>query len=321
MNKSANKSANKSGHKVAVLVPCLNEEVAIQKVVLDFKTVLPNAYIYVYDNGSTDQTFSKALDAGAIVKSHQIRGKGNVVRRMFADIQADIYVLVDGDGTYDSKTAPLMIEALIQQQLDMVSAVRELKPEAKAAYRPGHQWGNRLFTRMINLLFNQKSSKGMGDLLSGYRVFSRRFVKSFPIASHGFEIETELSIHAMQLDMPVLEILSPYDERPEGSVSKLSTYKDGFKILKMVFRLLEQEKPFLFFGWIAAVLFMLGFIAAIPVIETYWQTGLVPRIPTAILSTGLILLSFLSFFSGLILHSVAMSRKEAKQLAYLRYEF
>jgi glycosyltransferase involved in cell wall biosynthesis len=306
--------------KVAVLVPCLNEEVAIQKVIADFKTALPNALIYVYDNGSTDGTVSRALSAGAEVRSHHIRGKGNVVRRMFADIQADIYVLVDGDGTYDASTAPRMIEALVEQKLDMVSAVRELKAEAKSAYRPGHQWGNRLFTRMINLLFCQRSSRGMGDLLSGYRVFSNRFVKTFPIASHGFEIETELAIHALQLDLPLLEIPSPYDERPVGSVSKLSTYQDGFRILNMVFRLLEQEKPFLFFGWIAFVLFILGLLAAIPVIETYWETGLVPRIPTAILSTGLMLLSFLSFFSGLILHSVAMSRKEAKQLAYLSYE-
>jgi glycosyltransferase involved in cell wall biosynthesis len=307
-------------YKIAVLVPCLNEEVAIEQVILDFKAALPNAIIYVYDNGSTDQTLARALGAGSMARSHKIRGKGNVVRRMFADIQADIYVLVDGDGTYDAKTSPLMIEALIKQQLDMVSAVRELKPEAKVAYRPGHQFGNWLFTRLINLLFNQKSSAEMGDLLSGYRVFSKRFIKSFPIASHGFEIETELSIHALQLEMPILDVTSPYDERPAGSVSKLSTYKDGFRILKMVFRLLEQEKPFLFFGLIALVFIILGLGASIPVMQTYWQTGLVPRFPTAMLSTGLILLSFLSFFSGLILHSVAMSRKEAKQLAYLSHE-
>jgi glycosyltransferase involved in cell wall biosynthesis len=299
--------------KIAVLIPCFNEAVAIAKVVQAFQAALPQALIYVYDNNSTDETALIAKQAGAQVRHHKIKGKGNVVRRMFADISADIYVLVDGDATYEAKTAPLMINELVKNQLDMVSAVREMQSEK--AYRPGHQWGNKILTKSINLLFGEAS-----DLLSGYRVFSKRFVKSFPVLSGGFEIETELSVHALQLKLPTGEVPSPYYERGEGSVSKLSTYKDGFRILKMIFRLLEQEKPFLFFGSLALVFFVVGLGFGIPLIATYFHTGLVPKFPTAILSTGLILLSFLSFFCGLILNSVAMSRKEVKQLAYLSYD-
>ncbi len=304
-------------NRVAVLIPCLNEEASIVAVIEEFRQVLPELQIYVYDNGSSDQTVSKAKHAGALVRSHPIRGKGNVVRRMFADIEADIYCLVDGDGTYDAKTLPLMIEALTQQKLDMVSAIRELKSEK--AYRPGHQWGNRCFTGLINRLFGTRDNQ-ISDLLSGYRVFSKRFVKTFPVISQGFEIETELVIHALQLSIPYSEIPSSYYERKKGSSSKLSTYKDGIRILKMVCRLLEQEKPFLFFGLIALILFICGLSLGIPLIMTYLKIGLVPKFPTAILSTGLIVLAFLNFFSGLILHSLAVLRKEMKQLAYLSYE-
>jgi glycosyltransferase involved in cell wall biosynthesis len=298
--------------KVAVLIPCFNEAIAIAQVIRDFQAALPSALIYVYDNNSTDETAAVAKQAGALVRHHPIKGKGNVVRRMFSDISADIYVLVDGDATYEAKTAPAMIKQLVESQLDMVSAVRAMQSEK--AYRPGHQWGNKVLTQTINLLFGQAS-----DLLSGYRVFSRRFVKSFPVLSGGFEIETELSVHALQLKLPVGEIPSPYYERVEGSVSKLSTYKDGLRILKMIFRLLEQEKPFLFFGCLALIFFVAGLLFGLPVIATYFHTGLVLKFPTAILSTGLILLSFLNFFCGLILDSVAASRKELKQLVYLSY--
>ena len=296
---------------IAVLVPCYNEEAAIGRVVADFKAALPQAEIYVYDNNSRDRTADVAAAAGAIVRREPLQGKGNVVRRMFADIDADAYVLVDGDDTYHAPSAPALVAKLFDEQLDMVNAAR--KTEIEAAYRPGHRFGNVVLTTLVTAIFGHRTE----DMLSGYRVFSRRFAKSFPSLSAGFEIETELTVHALELRMPLAEVVTPYKDRPVGSVSKLSTFRDGFRILWLIGKLVKEERPVQFFGIGALFLAILSLVIVKPVFVTYLQTGLVPRLPTAVLATGLMLLAFLSLACGLILDTVTRGRREMKRLAYL----
>ena len=297
--------------EVAVLVPCYNEERAIAKVVADFRGALPDARVYVYDNNSTDHTVAAAKDAGAVVRREAHQGKGYVVRRMFNDIEADIYVLVDGDATYDAPSARAMIDRLLADRLDMVVASRVDREEA--AYRPGHRFGNRLLTGFVAHIFG----RAFTDILSGYRVFSRRFVKSFPILSGGFEIETELTVHALELELPVGEVATPYYSRPSGSASKLNTWQDGFRILWTVLKLYRAERPLSLFGSLGIALAIMAIGLAIPIFITYVQEGLVPRLPTAVLSTGLIVLASLSIAVGLILDTVTRGRREAKLMAYL----
>jgi glycosyltransferase involved in cell wall biosynthesis len=296
---------------IAVLIPCFNEASTIPKVIMDFRRVLPKATIFVYDNASTDDTSRLAREAEGVVRQEPLRGKGNVVRRMFADIEADVYVLVDGDDTYDANIVPKMIERLLEDSLDMVSGARV--SEVEAAYRSGHRFGNRLLTGVVALLFGNRLS----DLLSGYRVFSRRFVKSFPALSAGFEIETEFSIHALQLRMPLSEVATRYKERPEGSSSKLNTFRDGFRILRSILLLVRAEKPFAFFATVAVVFAGTSIALGTPVVFEYFHTGLVPRMPTALLAAALMILSFLSLTCGLILETVSRGRVEIKRLAYL----
>ena len=297
--------------KIAVLVPCYNEEAAIGKVVADFSAALPDAAIYVYDNNSKDRTVEVAIGAGAIVRREQHQGKGRVVRRMFMDVDADIYVMVDGDATYDAPSARGMIDKLVTERLDMVCAVRI--DQEQAAYRLGHRAGNKLLTGFVANVFGQS----FNDMLSGYRVFSRRFVKSFPVLSGGFEIETELTVHALELELPVGEVETPYYARPEGSMSKLSTYRDGWRILRTVLKLYRSERPLPFFGAIGAALGLISIGLAIPLLVTYYYQGVVPRLPTAVLSTGLMVLASLSVACGLVLDTVTRGRRELKLLAYL----
>jgi glycosyltransferase involved in cell wall biosynthesis len=300
-----------SRYDVAVLVPCYNEERAIAKVVADFRSALPQATIYVYDNNSTDGTVEAASKAGAVVRRETHQGKGHVVRRMFNDIEADIYVLVDGDATYDAPSAPAMIAKLTEDRLDMVVASRV--DRETAAYRRGHRTGNFMLTSFVAHIFG----RAFTDILSGYRAFSRRFVKSFPILSGGFEIETELTVHALELELPVGEIATPYYSRPLGSASKLSTWHDGFRILWTVLKLYRAERPLSLFGAFGIALIIMSIGLAIPIVITYVQEGIVPRLPTAVLSTGLVLLGFLSIACGLILDTVTRGRREAKLIAYL----
>ncbi len=297
--------------RIAVLLPCFNEEAAIAKVIAGFKKALPGAAVYVYDNNSRDGTIAKARKAGAIVRAERMQGKGHVVRRMFADVDADIYVMADGDLTYDPKAAPAMVELLLKDELDMVVGTRQ--HEAKEAYRGGHVIGNRLFTGLLARLFGRSFS----DIFSGYRVFSRRFVKSFPVLSEGFEIETEISVHALELRMPVGEVATAYGSRPEGSESKLSTFRDGWRILKTIATLYRIERPVLFYGGIGALLLVAAVILSVPLVLTYLDTGLVPRFPTAILVTGMVIIAVLCFFAGLILDTVTRGRREMRRLAYL----
>ena len=297
--------------RVAVLVPCFNEEAAVATVVADFQKALPSAAIYVYDNNSTDRTVAVARDAGATVRSERRQGKGHVVRRMFADIDADIYVLVDGDATYDAASVPKMIDMLASEHLDMVVGLRV--DQAQAAWRPGHRTGNWLLTSFLAAVFG----KAFKDILSGYRVFSRRFVKSFPVLSDGFEIETELSVHALELALPTAEVETPYFARPEGSVSKLNTWRDGFRILSTILKLYRSEKPLGFFAAIGGFIGLVSVSLAIPVFVTYLELGVVPRLPTAVLSMGLMVLAMLSVASGLVLDTVTRGRREMKLLAYL----
>ena len=301
------------GPKVAVILPCYNEEAAIAQTVADFRAALPTADIYVYDNNSSDRTIEVAADAGAIVRSEKMQGKGNVVRRMFADIEADIYIMADGDATYEAAAAPRLVRRLVEEQLDMVVGAR--KTEVEAAYRSGHRLGNALLTGILARLFG----RSFNDILSGYRVFSRRFVKSFPVLSQGFEIETEISVHALELKMPVAEEVTEYSARPEGSESKLSTYRDGFRILRTMATLFRMERPVLFFGAIAGFLALTAIILAVPLAITYVETGLVPRLPTAVLATGLMLLASLNLFAGMILDTVVRGRRELRRLAYLGF--
>ena len=297
-----------------MLVPCYNEEAAIGKVVADFRAALPEAAIYVYDNNSTDRTVEAAARAGAVVRREKHQGKGHVVRRMFTDIDADIYVLVDGDATYDAPSARAMIGKLVAERLDMVCAVRVDREEA--AYRPGHRAGNRLLTGFVAHVFGQSSAHRFHRHAVGYRVFSRRFVKSFPVLSGGFEIETELTVHALELELPVGEMRTPYYSRPQGSASKLSTWRDGFRILRTMLQLYRAERPLPLFTAIGIALAIVAIGIAIPIFITYLQEGTVPRLPTAVLSTGLMLLAFLSIACGLILDTVTRGRREMKLLAY-----
>lgn len=299
--------------RIAVLLPCYNEAAAVAQTVAGFRSALPGAVIYVYDNNSSDATRETAEAAGAIVRTERMQGKGHVVRRMFADIDADIYVMADGDATYDAAAAPALIARLVEEKLDMVVGARV--PEQDLAYRRGHVMGNRLLTGMLARLFGRSFT----DILSGYRVFSRRFVKSFPLLSAGFEIETEISVHALELRMPVAEVETAYFARPEGSASKLSTYGDGFRILGTIATLYRTERPLLFFGAIGALLLAVALVLAAPLAVTYADTGLVPRFPTAILATGLTILASLCAFAGLILDTVVRGRREMKRLAYLAH--
>ena len=295
--------------KIAVLVPCYNEEAAITKVVADFRAALPAATIYVYDNNSRDATVARATAAGAVVRTEARQGKGNVVRRMFADIEADIYVLVDGDDTYDAASAGAMVEKLTAEGADLLTA-RRIHTEA-SAYRPGHVFGNKLLTGLTATLFNVH----MPDMLSGYRIFSRRFVKSFPFTAEGFAIETELTIHAVRLMMPMTELDTPYKERPVGSVSKLNTWRDGFRILSMIFYLLREERPLLFFTALAVLFAVVSVLIGAPVLAEFFQTREVPRLPTAVLSMVLMVIAFLAVTAGMILDTVTRGRWEAKRMA------
>ena len=300
-----------AGPAIAVILPCYNEEAAIDATVRGFREALPAARIYVYDNNSSDRTAEVARAAGAEVRTERMQGKGHVVRRMFADIEADVYVMADGDATYDAAAAPALVRQLVDEQLDMVVGARE--SEVQAAYRRGHRFGNALLTGILGRIFGRT----FNDILSGYRVFSRRFVKSFPVLSTGFEIETEISVHALELKMPVGEVVTRYAARPEGSTSKLSTCRDGWRILRTIAILVRIERPMLFFGAIGAFLLALAFVLATPLAITYAETGLVPRLPTAVLATGLVILAFLNGFCGLILDTVVRGRREVRRLAYL----
>jgi len=297
--------------RLAVLVPCYNEEVAVATVVRDFRAALPHAAIYVYDNNSRDRTVEVARAAGAIVRGEPLQGKGNVVRRMFADIEADVYVLVDGDATYHAASASTMVDRLVRERLDMVVGCRV--DSEQAAYRAGHRLGNALFSGSVARLFGNRFT----DILSGYRVFSRRFVKSFPALAKGFEIETELTVHALELRMPIAEMNTPYGARPPGSQSKLSTFRDGFRIMLMMAALYKDERPLQCFSIVFGALAVVSVLLAVPVIQTYMETGLVPRFPTAILATGIMLLGFLSLTCGFILDTVTHGRRELKRLSYL----
>jgi glycosyltransferase involved in cell wall biosynthesis len=299
--------------RIAVLLPCYNEEAAIGATVAGFRAALPSAIVYVYDNNSRDRTRELAAEAGAVVRTERQQGKGHVVRRMFADIDADVFVMADGDLTYDATAARPMVDLLLGDQLDMVVGTR--RHEEKHAYRGGHVLGNRLFNGLLSGLFGRSFS----DIFSGYRVFSRRFVKSFPVLSEGFEIETEMSVHALELRMPVGEVETSYAARPEGSQSKLSTYGDGWRILKTIGTLYRVERPVLFYGTVSVLLLIAAVLLAVPLVRTYLQTGLVPRFPTAILVTGMVIVAVLCFFAGLILDTVTRGRREVRRLAYLAF--
>jgi glycosyltransferase involved in cell wall biosynthesis len=301
-----------AGLEVAVLIPCYNEAVAIGDVVRGFRAALPAARIFVYDNNSKDDTVRVGQEAGAIVRREPWQGKGNVVRRMFSDIEADLYVLVDGDGTYDAPSVSKLIAVLLEQRLDMVVGARVA--QAMGAYRPGHRFGNAMLTGLVSKIFG----RSIRDMLSGYRVFTRRFVKSFPAMSSGFEIETELSVHALELRMKIAEIDTPYGERPQGSISKLSTYRDGWRILKLVAHLVKEERPADFFGAAFLALLIVSLGLGMPLVMEFAQTGLVPRLPTALLATGIMVLAFLMLTCGIILETVTTARREMKRLAYLQ---
>ncbi len=301
---------------MALIVPCYNEEVAIAKVITDFRRSMPSLDIYVFDNNSTDRTKEIALREGVSVIHVALPGKGNVVRRIAADVAADIYVMVDGDATYDATAVVSMVDKLIDENLDMVVGCRQTAPDVSAAaYRNGHQWGNRLFTQMVLRIFGGSFT----DMLSGYRVFSKRFLKSTPILSRGFEIETELTVSALELRAPYGEVMTPYGARLEGSESKLSTYKDGLRISWAIFRLFICERPLAFFGMGALLLALFAIVLAIPVFSEYLAIGLVPRLPTALLCASLMICAGLSFLAGLILDNVVRGRQEVKRLAYLSY--
>jgi glycosyltransferase involved in cell wall biosynthesis len=297
-----------------VLVPCHNEAATVAQVVADFAGALPGAAIWVFDNRSTDDTAARAAAAGALVRRAPIRGKGNVVRRMFSDVEADVYLLVDGDGTYDAAAAPMLVGRLIEDGLDMVSAAR-VSTEAEA-FRAGHRFGNRALSGAVRMVFGRQFE----DMLSGYRAFSRRFVKSFPAHSHGFEIETELTVHTLQMRLPAAEVEAPYGARPEGSESKLSTFRDGWRILRMISLMVREERPMQFFGVAGLVALVLAALLAAPVLAGYLKTGLVPRLPTLVVAVGLAVVALLSFACGLILDTVARARLEQRRLAYLALE-
>ena len=304
-------AASDSPPRIAVLVPCFNEAATVAQVVRDFRQALPEAEIFVFDNDSTDGTAEIARGAGAEVRREERKGKGNVVRRMFADIEADLYVMVDGDATYDASAAPRLVSTALAGGYDLVNVARHAT--GQGAYRPGHRFGNRLLTGIVGRVFGTRTS----DMLSGYKLFSRRFVKSFPARSAGFEIETELMIHALELGIPIAEISAPYGERPDDSQSKLRTWRDGFLILRLIGQLIRRERPLEFFAAGALVLALASIGLALPVVLEFWRTGLVPRLPTAVLSAALMLSALLAFAVGLILEAITHSRRELKRLAYL----
>lgn len=302
------------GQNIALIVPCFNEEAAIEAVVTGFRAAMPEIDVFVLDNNSSDCTIEVARKVGAKVVSVPLRGKGNVVRRMFADVDADLYVMVDGDATYDASAVRLLVDKLLDEHLDMVVGCRQVEGSvAGEAYRRGHQWGNRMLTQSVVSIFGGSFT----DMLSGYRVFSRRYAKSFPALSHGFETETELTVHALELRMPYGEVMTAYGARPEGSVSKLSTYRDGWRILKTIGRLYVRERPFAFFGIFALILALASVLLSLPLLVEYLRDGLVPRLPTAVLSASMMLSALLSFACGLILDNVTCGRQETKRLAYL----
>lgn len=303
-----------SGAKIAVILPCLNEALAIGQTLDELRTALPQAYLHVFDNHSTDGTSAVAKAHGATVSNVTLRGKGNVIRRMFADVEADVYVMVDGDATYDPAQLQAHVDLLLAQRLDMIVGCRVDDGLNPQTYRPGHRWGNMALTRSVSSLFGGQFT----DMLSGYRIFSRRYVKSFPAMSQGFEIETELNVHALELRMPCAEVNILYRSRPEGSTSKLSTFRDGWHILKTILKLFVSERPLAFFALLAGLLALVAIGITVPLAITYIQTGLVPRFPTAVLATGLMLCAMLSLVCGAVLHTVTMGRREVKQLAYLR---
>ncbi|MBX3487233.1 MAG: glycosyltransferase [Candidatus Paracaedibacteraceae bacterium] len=296
--------------KLAVLIPCYNEEAAIPSVVKEFQKTLPDAEIYVYDNNSTDKTTEAATKAGAIVRFEPLQGKGNVVRRMFSDIEADIYLMIDGDGSYDIPSAPKMINLLKENNLDMVVGTRD---DSKGVHRAGHAFGNKIFNLILKLCFGGKFS----DIFSGYRVFSKRFVKSFPALTRGFDIESEISIHSLELNLPCAEIPTPFHERFEGTHSKLSTVKDGFKILWRILSLLKEVRPFYLFGMISLFFAIVGTGLFIPILSQYLESGLVPKMPTLIVVTGIFVIAALNLFTGIILGSISSTKREIKKLFYL----
>jgi glycosyltransferase involved in cell wall biosynthesis len=296
---------------VAILIPCFNEAQTIRDVVAEFRGAVPSAKIYVYDNNSTDETASIAAAAGATVRQEKRQGKGNVVRRMFADIEADVFVLVDGDGTYDAAAAPSLVEKLLIENLDFVNATRVAT--AAGSYPAGHRFGNWMLSRLVRAIFGPQFS----DMLSGYKALSRRFVKSFPAMSEGFETETELAVHALELRIPCAEVHTAYKQRPEGSQSKLRTYRDGMRILTLIARLVKDERPLQFFALISLLLYVIAGFLIVPVLVTFAETGLVPRLPTAVLALGLVILGTLSFLVGLILDMTTRTRQEIKRLLYL----
>ena len=302
-----------AGVRIAALLPCYNEAGAIAQTVAECRTALPQAAIYVYDNNSSDGSREIAAAAGAIVRQVRQQGKGHVVRRMFADVDADIYIMADGDATYEAAAAPAMIGMMLDQNFDMVVGAR--RTEVEDAYRRGHRLGNKMLTGLLKSLFGRSFT----DILSGYRVFSRRFVKSFPVLSAGFEIETEMSVHALELAMPVAEKVTAYAARPEGSASKLSTYRDGWRILRTIITLYRVERPIWFFGYVGGLFAALAIGLSFPLLLTWIETGLVPRFPTAILATGMMIVATLSFMCGLILDTVVRGRREVKRLAYLAH--
>lgn len=296
---------------IALIVPCYNEALTIKKVIDDFKQAIPKLFVVICDNNSTDQTTEVARKAGAMVLYEPLKGKGNAVRRLFRDVQADIYIMVDGDDTYNPKDIQNMLSTLQEEHLDMVVGLRQATQ--KSAYPMNHSWGNWLFNWVLRFFFKSKFK----DIFSGYRVFSRRFVKSFPAITSGFDIETELCVHTLDLNLPTKEIPTSYQSRPEGSVSKLKTWSDGFLILRRMIFLFKELRPFLFFGIIFLVLTSLAIFLSTPVMVTYLETGLVPRLPTALLCSSLMLLGFLSLTCGIILESIKHSRREMKRLHYL----
>jgi hypothetical protein len=300
-----------SAARIAVLIPCYNEETSVSDVVRSFHAALPGAMVYVYDNNSTDRTAAMAREAGAVVRPAPLQGKGNVLRRMFADVDADLYVMVDGDGTYAAADAPKMATLLVEHQLDMVCGARVAAEQD--AYRPGHRFGNRMLTGLVREIFGRR----FGDMLTGYRVFSRRFVKSFPAASQGFEVETELTVHALQLRLPCEEMDTAYGARAEGSASKLNTVRDGVRIVRMISLLVREERPLLFFGTAAAMLFVMAAGLSVPVVQDYLATGLVPRYPSLMVAVALIAMGMVSIGCGLILDTVSRARLEQRRLAYL----
>ncbi len=297
--------------EIAVLIPCFNEASTIASVVAGFRQALPHASIYVYDNNSSDGTERVAREAGAVVRKEEQQGKGAVVRRMFADVEADIYVMVDGDDTYDAASARALVDLCLSGPFDLVNGARQ--GDAGATYRPGHRFGNKLFTHVVGYIFGLR----IKDMLSGYKVFTRRFVKSFPAASLGFEIETELTVHALELRLPVSERLTPYRERPIGSMSKLRTFQDGVRILTLIGLLVKQERPLQFFGSLAILAALISVVLGSSIVVEFVETGLVPRLPTALLATAAMLCAALSLFAGMILDSVTRGRREAKRLNYM----